>query len=437
MSTNFNLLFYPKRSKRYLSGSLPVYLRITVNGKHCETSIGREIEPELWDVQRRKAKGTREEIRQFNSHLETITSKIKQIHTRMIDAEEEITSEGLRDVFLGKSAKNKMLIEVFQDHNKDMESLIGNGFSGNTFRTFKSSIKHVKGFLKTKYNLQDISLRIIDRQFIKDYDIYLRTKHGKCSPISADKYVKHLKKIILLCLNNGWITVNPFQHYKSTAKPTPRTFLTNDELSRIINKELFVERLKQVRDIFIFCCYTGLSYIDVQKLKRSEIAIGDDGKKWIFTKRHKTLTPVHLPLLSVSLQIIEQYKDHPVCEDRDTLLPVFTNQRMNSYLKEIATLCGIEKWLTFHLARHTFATTITLSNGVPIETVSKMLGHSNIKTTQHYAKVLDSKTSSDMASLEERLSNKGKQLSAKVHRAPTKQVAKIISLYSKGEIKRC
>jgi integrase len=258
-------------------------------------------------------------------------------------------------------------------------------------------------YLQIKFNLADVSIRKVDHAFIKNYDIFLRTKHHKCTPISADKYVKHLKKIILLSLGNRWISENPFLHYKSTAKPTPRTFLTNDELVIIIRKEFAVERLKQVRDIFIFCCYTGLAYVDVQKLKQSEIGVGDDGKQWIFTSRHKTNTPVHLPLLPEAAAIIEQYKHHPICVYKSIVLPVFTNQRMNCYLKEIADLCGIKKWLTFHMARHTFATTITLSNGVPIETVSKMLGHSTIKTTQHYAKVLDSKTSYDMTALAKKL----------------------------------
>jgi hypothetical protein len=240
MSTNFNLLFYPKRPKQYKSGPVPIYLRITVNGKHSETSTGRGIEPELWDIDRRKAKGTKEDARQLNAHLDMICLKIKRFHTKMIEVEQEVTAESLRDMFLGKDAKIKMLVEVFNRHNDDMQRLIGNGFSENTFRTFKSSLKHLKGYLLSKHEVSDIDLKKVDQQFIRDYDIYLRTKFYKCSPISADKYVKHLKKIVLLCISNRWITQNPFQHYKSTARPTPRTFLTNDELNIIMTKELFV-----------------------------------------------------------------------------------------------------------------------------------------------------------------------------------------------------
>jgi site-specific recombinase XerD len=336
--------------------------------------------------------------------LDSILAKLKRIHTRMLDSEEEITADTLRNEFDGKGVKSKMLLEIFRDHNKQMESLIGKGFGANTLKTFKSSLKHVQEFIEWKFARTDYELRKVDYNFIKDYDFYLRTEK-KCIPISADKYVKHLKKIILLCLANRWIVANPFLHYKSTAKPSPRTFLTKHELEAIKDKILSVERLNVVRDIFIFSCYTGLAYIDVQKLTPKEIAKGDDGKLWIFTKRHKTDTPSHIPLLKEALQIIEQYKDHPVCQRKSLLLPVLTNQRMNSYLKEIGDVCGITKILTFHMARHTFATTVTLSNGVPMETVSKMLGHNSIKTTQHYAKVLDGKISEDMQKLEEKLYN--------------------------------
>lgn len=403
MSTNFNLFFYLKEPKRYKSGPVPVYLRITIDCQRSEIAVGRDIDPAFWDLEKRRAKGTKELARQLNHHLDTIQSKIKEVHTNMIANGDEITARNIKDAYLGINAQSRKLLEIFREHNTEMESLIGNGFSDNTLRTFKSSLKHMTEFLEVKYGLEDISIRKVDQPFIKNYDTFLRTKHHKCTPISADKYVKHLKKIILLSLGNRWITENPFMHYKSTAKPTPRTFLTNDELVGISKKEFAVERLKQVRDIFIFCCYTGLAYVDVQKLKPTEIGIGDDGKQWIFTSRHKTNTPVHLPLLPQAANIIEQYKHHPICVYKSIVLPVFTNQRMNCYLKEVADLCGIKKWLTFHMARHTFATTITLSNGVPIETVSKMLGHSTIKTTQHYAKVLDSKTSFDMAALAQKL----------------------------------
>ncbi len=217
------------------------------------------------------------------------------------------------------------------------------------------------------------------------------------------KYLGNFKKIVIKCIRSGWLTKDPFDNFKMTKREVERTALFKEELEVISNKIFSTDRLTQVRDIFLFCCFTGLAYADVKKLKRSEIAVGIDGGKWIFTNRQKTETSSRIPLLPTTLEIIDKYKDHPQCIHQDRVLPVLTNQKMNAYLKEIADVCGIKKTFTFHIARHTFATTVTVSNGVQIETVSKMLGHKNLKTTQHYAKILDRKVSDDMEILREKL----------------------------------
>ena len=205
-------------------------------------------------------------------------------------------------------------------------------------------------------------------------------------------------------MKNAWLLRDPFLGYKLTKREIDRHFLTEEDLQLIASKDFAVSRLSQVRDIFLFCCYTGLAYADVKKLKRNEIAVGIDGEKWIFTHRQKTETPTRLPLLPSALEILERYKNHPQCDNTGQMLPVLANQKMNAYLKEIADVCGITKKLTMHIARHTFATTVTLTNGVPIETVGKMLGHRNLKTTQHYAKILDLKVSKDMKALRSKFS---------------------------------
>jgi site-specific recombinase XerD len=434
VSQNLKLLFYLKKPKAYESGELPVFLRITIAGKRSELFVGKRIELNLWDHKRGRAKGNKEEIRQFNYHLDIVISKINQNHTAMLACDDEITADTLRDVYLGKTVRSKPLIEIFGDHNDEMERLIGNGFSDNTLRTFKSSMKHITDFLKISKKPADLGIRQVNTKFIREYDVFLRTKHQPCTPISAAKYITHLKKIVLLSLSNGWIKENPFQHYKSTAKATVRTFLTLNELTLIEQKKINVERVKQVRDIFVFCCYTGLAYVDIKKLKPAEIGIGDDGKLWIFTNRHKTGTAVHLPLLPAGREMLEAYKDHPYCQYHDVVFPVLANQRMNTYLKEIADICGITKTLTFHMARHTFATTIALSNGVPIETVSKMLGHNSIKTTQHYAKVLDAKTASDMEVLSKKLSGNVVQATETLPEPKIEEMAfqgKVVNMYSR------
>jgi hypothetical protein len=223
MSTNFSLLFYLKKPKHYKSGPLPIYVRITVKGKQCEIAIGREIESTEWDSDRKKAKGSREEAKTLNNHLMSVSTKIKNIHTRMIDTGEDITAEDLRDAFDGKSKNKKMLLEIFQEHINEVQGLLGNGYSPNTLKTLKSSIKHLKAFIGKRHHLEDFNIRKVDYNFIRDYEIYLRTKHPKCTPVSAEKYVKHLKKMTIRSLANGWITVDPYLHYKSNAKATERT----------------------------------------------------------------------------------------------------------------------------------------------------------------------------------------------------------------------
>jgi site-specific recombinase XerD len=203
-------------------------------------------------------------------------------------------------------------------------------------------------------------------------------------------------------LENEWIDKSPFNAYKGKTKHVDRFYLDKEELAHIAGKEFLSERLKLGRDVFIFCCFTGLAYVDVFKLKQENIRTGFDGERWIFTSRQKTKTRSSVPLLPTAVEIIDRYAANKVCLNKGSFLPVPSNQKMNEYLREIADLCGIEKKLTYHIARHTFATTVTLLNGVPIESVSKMLGHTNIRTTHHYAKILDIKVSEDMALLKKK-----------------------------------
>ncbi|RKR81818.1 site-specific recombinase XerD [Mucilaginibacter gracilis] len=401
MKINFNVLFYLKRPKNYQSGEVPIYLRITVEGKRSEVTTGRSCEPETWNVYAGRVMGNKEDARVLNAYLDSLQSKIKDAHYLLSETNEPICAESLRNKFLGKAEKPKFLLHVFEEHNRKVEALLNNGFEYSTLKGYRSSLNHLRKFLKHKFNISDIELSRVDYQFVTAYEFYLRTR-CKCSATTCAKYLKHLKKITNECLAYRWITHDPFAHYRSKAKPTEKTYLNQDDLDKMMNKDLHLERLAQVRDIFLFCCYTGLAYIDIQKLKRSEIVRGVDHEQWVFTQRKKTGTATRIPMLPPALAIMERYKDHPICEDKGLVLPVCSNQKINAYLKEVATICGVTKPVTFHTARHTFATTVTLSNGVPIESVSKMLGHTNIKTTQHYAKILDLKVSDDMAQLKKK-----------------------------------
>jgi site-specific recombinase XerD len=404
MNKSFGLLFYLKRSKINTDGLVPVYLRITVDGARVEISSKRYVNPNQWNTNRQKLNGTGEEVRSVNAYLKTLEHEVFEVHRTMIEKKLPLTAANLKNVLLGKTetAPGRMLVPIFGEHNKQVKALIGKEYSKGTYDRYETSLKHTKGFLFWKYKAMDININAIDHEFIMSYDFYLRSERN-CNNNSTVKYLKNFKKIILICISNGWLDKDPFAKYKPKVKEVKRDFLNTEELETMANKQLVSDRVSQVRDIFLFSCYTGLAYADVKKLKRSEIVPGIDGQKWIYTSRQKTDTDSRVPLLPKALELMAKYEDHPQCVDFGLLLPVLSNQKMNSYLKEIADTCGINKELTYHIARHTFATTVTLANGVSIESVSKMLGHKNIRTTQHYAKILDQKVSDDMTLLRQKL----------------------------------
>jgi site-specific recombinase XerD len=284
-----------------------------------------------------------------------------------------------------------------------MKELVGKEFSINTYKKYETALSHTKEFLKYQYKLNDISIKQVDIAFINDFDFYLRNTKN-CNNNSTIKYIRNFGKIVKQCYVNGWIEKDPFLNYKGKVKEIERTYLSENEIESLINKEFRIKRLELVRDMFVFSCFTGLAYIDVYNLTKSNIIIGIDGEKWISTHRQKTESASKIPILPVTQMIIDKYKNHPQSNNGERLLPILSNQKMNAYLKELADICEIDKELTFHIARHTFATTVTLTNGVPIESVSKMLGHKNLRTTQHYAKVLDRKVSEDMKILKDKFS---------------------------------
>ncbi len=395
MSLSISLLFYIKKSKTDASGKTNIYLRITLDRHRSEFSVHRKIHIDLWNSKTQLALGNSAEAQEINRHLGVIKNKVYSIQQNFERDNESYSATDIRNVLLGKDKTKKMLLEIFQEHNDKVESLIGKDFSAGTAQRYRTCKKHVGEFIKKKYKKKDIPVQDVNHQFITGFEYYLKTTR-KCAHNSAIKYVTNFKKIIRIAHANDWIEKDPFIHWKGKLKIVDREFLTQEEIQKIIDKELRIERLDQVRDIFIFCCFTGLSYVDVKKLTKDDVVIGVDGKNWIKTRRTKTDTRSNIPILPIAQTIIEKYKDNELMKIKNVVLPVSSNQKMNAYIKEIADLCGIIKNLTFHLARHTFATTVTLSNGVPIESVSKMLGHTNLKTTQHYAKILDMKVSKDM-----------------------------------------
>ena len=396
MSKNFDFLLYPKKSKDPEKEIVRLYLRITIDGKRSETATALEIDPDKWKAG--KMTGTKEEVKSFNAYIDTIRIKLYECHKNLLQDGVDITAESLRNAYTGKGERPHYLIEIFKAHNINIEKLIGMDYAKPTLTKYNTTVNHLESFLKWKYKVSDISLSQLKYEFLSGFEFYLKTEKS-IDHNTAVKYIKNTKKVINDCVAKGWLKANPFTNFKITTKLVDRTFLSEEELEILANKELRVDRVALVRDIFVFSCYTGLSFIDVANLTPNHIATGMDREKWIFTSRQKTNTASHIPILPPAMEIINKYKDHPVAVSKGRLLPMLSNQKMNAYLKEIADLCEINKDLTFHVARHTFATTVTLTNGVPIETVSKMLGHKKLQTTQHYAKILDTKISQDMSAL--------------------------------------
>ncbi|MFC4143558.1 site-specific integrase [Pedobacter mendelii] len=403
MKTNFSLLFYVKRPKNQQKKIVPVYVRITVSGQRSETTTGVNCDLDRWNPKTGRQIGSKEEVKIFNAYLDNLQSEIYKAHKNLSESSEEITAESIRCKWLGIEKEIHTVMEAVMLHNQNMEALIGNGYAIGTLKRFQVLERHVLAFLEKKYCTKDMNIKKINRPFINDFEFFLRTEN-KCSGNTAAKYLKNFGKILRITLASGWIDKDPIFGYKINMKPVERPFLSNEELNILARKKFSTERLSQVRDIFLFCCLTGLAYSDVEKLSLSNIQIGIDGSSWIYTNRTKTGVRSAVPLLPSAVVILDRYQDNAYCINKGRVLPVSSNQKMNEYLKEIAILCGIEKHLSSHIARHTFATTVTLLNGVPIESVSKMLGHTNIKTTQIYAKVLDIKVSADMALLKEKFS---------------------------------
>jgi site-specific recombinase XerD len=398
MNKTFNLLFFVKKSKIKVNGTAPVYLRITIDGIPKEISSKRNVLPAKWDSKLQKVIGNTEEVKAINAYLKTLEQEVYEAHHMLMKDKKIATSTTLKSKLFGIEARARMIIPIFQDHNKKIKSLVGQEYASGTLERYETSLKHTKEFLQWKFGVSDFDINEIDHAFITDYEYFLRSVR-KCANNTAVKYIKNFKKIIRICLANGWLDKDPFVNYTSKVRVVERDFLSQEEVIAIYIKQFASVRLNLVRDIFVFSCFTGLAYIDVKNLNKSNISLGIDGKKWIFTHRQKTESASRIPLLQIPDEIIQKYETNPKCINQDRLLPILTNQKMNSYLKEIADVCGINKELTFHIARHTFATSITLSNGVPIESVSKMLGHKSIKTTQHYAQILDQKVSDDMQPL--------------------------------------
>jgi len=405
LATSFGLTFFLKTPRKENNLRL-IYLRITVDGIPKETSTKQRWDVTRWDQSKERATGNKEDARTTNFFLETIEMKIQQYRNDLVYSGQLITSEKLMDYVLGRTASKAKIVQEFQLHNDELLALVKIGeYAIGTHVRFEIAKKHLKEFVRYKYNVDDMEFRELNYEFVKDYEFYLKTVKN-ISNNTAVKYITNFKKIVLRAIDKEIITNDPFKRFKAKKIKVHKKPLSAHELSLLENHTFSTPRLTTVRDIFVFQCYTGLAYIDAFNLKKSDIKLGIDGEMWIISERQKTGGTINVPLLPKAKAVMERYKDHPICLQRESVLPVTSNQKMNEYLKEVATLCGIESTLNTHKARRTFGSTVTLNNDVPIHVVKELLGHQSVKQTEEYAITEQQSVGREMKQLQLRLNTK-------------------------------
>ncbi len=393
--TTFGLLFYIRRDKTNKKGEAPVFMRLTINGERADASIKRFIEPHAWNSAKGKANEKSRGGKDLNLYLDAISANILRIQRDLELDKKEVSAQIILNRYLGKEQSDRhTLMEVFRAHNEKCRALSGISLAPATVIRYETTLRLTEEFLQKNYKKEDCYLDEVTNQFIEDFEFFLKTVR-RCCHNTTTKYLLNFKKIIRIALAKGWMKKDPFAQVHFHFEPVEREFLEKQELKAMLNKEITITRLAQVRDIFCFCCLTGLAFTDVQQLKAEHLVADIHGKIWIRKARQKTKNMCNIPLLDEAQKIIDRYKEHPYCQTHGVLLPVCSNQKMNSYLKELADICGIRKNLSTHCARHTFAT-LTLASGATIDNVAKMLGHANVNMTRRYAKVLDSSIMRDM-----------------------------------------
>ena len=395
MKTQLFVSFLARKAMIKKTGMVPIYCRVRYGDTTAQFSTKMDVLYINWDSKRTRVKGNSKKA--MNLKLETLRISIIEKYDALIKTNVIITAKTIIDYYKNDTLIMNSVINVFKQHNTNMKSLIGIEYSYGSYKNYKTTLKHLIKYINTKYNANDIFLNKINYDFIYNFSQFLLL-HTECNHNGMMKHIQRFKKITNFCIKNDYITNDPFAGFKISFKKSNRVYINKQELHTLKNITLN-DSLSKVRDIFLFACYTGLSYIDLYNLSLKNIRKGYDNLQWIYVKRHKTNIPSNIPILPPAFSILKKYKKQ---KNINRIFPMISNQKMNKALKEIAHLCNFNKNLTFHSARHTFATTITLTNGVPIETVSKMLGHNNIKTTQLYARVIDSKISSDMLKLRQK-----------------------------------
>ena len=382
--SSFAILFFIRDSRVRKDGTTSIEVVLTVNGERCTFSTGKKVKSCNWDKNKQQVKGKDEEAQSLNNYLKAIKAKLYQKEAELLDRGFIITADLLRDAYFDKveSIKERSLFEVFEEHNQEQEKMIGNGVSKATHWVSVYTIRLLREFVQQKYKREDLYLRELNLNFIQSFHSFLRIDKGMAQN-SSTKHLKLLKKIINLSVANSYMAFNPFSTYKVEREPVDIDFLDEEELRKIINFDTPLPRLERAKDMFLFGCFTGLSYIDIKTLTPEHFEKDNTGRIWIKKRRVKTGVLSRIPLLPIAKLILDKYKGG------EKLLPIQDPADINKYLKDIAILCGINKRICFHTSRHTFASTVTLANNISLEVVSKMLGHTNTRMTAHYAKLID------------------------------------------------
>ncbi|UII76259.1 site-specific integrase [Flagellimonas sp. HMM57] len=404
--STFTIIFFTRKS-RSNPKQLSIYVRITVEGKRAEISLKRNVHVIQWDSTKTKGKGNTEKIRILNAYLNQVYTKLLQCHKELLGEDKIISSDAIKTRYLGEDDNSKTLRELISYHNGNMVRVLKAG----TMKNYYTTEKYLHRFLDKKRKVKDMYLKQVNYRFVTDFEHYLRDYKDSKKELSMGnngvmKHLERFKKMINLAIKLEWMHKNPFDRFQLKYDKYDRAFLTERELELLENTDFKSERLQRIKDCFVFSCYTGLSYVDVKELTEDNIVKGIDNNNWIYTKREKTDELVKIPILPKAWRVLQKYRRAREMRFVANILPISSNQKTNSYLKEIAKSCGIHKKISFHVARHTFATTVMLSNGVPIETVSKLLGHNKLSTTQIYARVVESKISEDINNLLERFKEK-------------------------------
>ena len=396
---NVKVSFYLKKSEADVDGNCPVMAKLNI-GKYSEAafSVKMKVPQSRWISGR--ASGKSVAAKEINNRLDEIRAMALSIYSEQSAVRDGVTAEEVKSILLGMASEQETLLNYFRQFISNFEKRVGVNRTEGSLRAYRNAYNHIESFLKWQYKLSDISFTALDRSFIDKYDLYLRTE-CHLAPGTVINLTVQLKTIVGEAFADGIITAYPFMGYEPIRPKAVQKYLTDVELQRLMTTPLHKQTLYLVRDMFLFSCFTGISYRDMCSLTKENLSLAEDGTWWIKSARQKTKIEFEIPLLDLPLQIIKKYSD---TASDSRLLPMYCNSNMNLYLKEIARICNINRPLVFHAARHTYATEITLSHGVPLETVSKMLGHRQIETTRIYAKVTDNKIDSDTKTLNRKIS---------------------------------